>query len=95
MFPCICPACLMEKVATPKTTSKNDKQKIQSEQHLLTPSRSYSFLQPWEYDSLFTFNKYTTNISTGISPVSNNSPSLSDNESENRFIGGNKIEQKP
>jgi hypothetical protein len=79
----------MEKVITPKTIIEKE-QKIRSE-HPLTPSR---FLQPWEYNFLFTFNKYTTNISTGISSVSANSSSSSnnssDNESENKFI-----DQKP
>lgn len=102
MFSCTCPACLMEQVITPKTTGKKE-QNMRSEH----PLRSYSFLQPWEYDSLFTFDKYTINISIGISSVSinssssstsNDSSSDSGNESEKRFMERNKInkiDQKP
>ncbi|CAB4385721.1 unnamed protein product [Rhizophagus irregularis] len=89
MFSCICPACLMEEVITPKITSK--KERNMRSGHPLTPSVSYSFLQSWEHDSLFTFDKYTINISS-------NDSSSSDNESENRFIERNKIneiDQKP
>ncbi|UZO02369.1 uncharacterized protein OCT59_020850 [Rhizophagus irregularis] len=98
MFSCICPACLMEEVIPPKITSK--KERNMRSGHPLTPSVSYSFLQSWEHDSLFTFDKYTINISIGISSSSSisNDSSSSDNESENRFIERNKIneiDQKP
>uniref|UniRef100_U9USY0 Uncharacterized protein n=1 Tax=Rhizophagus irregularis (strain DAOM 181602 / DAOM 197198 / MUCL 43194) TaxID=747089 RepID=U9USY0_RHIID len=86
MFSCICPACLMEEVIPPKITSK--KERNMRSGHPLTPSVSYSFLQSWEHDSLFTFDKYTINISIGISSSSSisNDSSSSDNESENRLF---------
>ncbi|RIA98827.1 hypothetical protein C1645_812318 [Glomus cerebriforme] len=101
MSSCICPACLMEKNNTPDhsytSTKKNQLkgsekgEQIQSERSL-TPSQStFSYLNSHvsftKQYSLFTFDKYTTNISTGLSsiPINTSSPSSNDSSGSNKL----------